>query len=364
MTPGASLPWFYSKTREVRKIIVVDLGFLGDSVHLTPALREIKRHYPKAALHVLTTELGGALLELVDDVDKLWIMPNRSRSPAWYRNWGLIRNLRREGFDLAMNFSGSDRTVIFTALTGAKWRVSRVGSRWHFWSSWLVRWWVRSAPGNEVLPVYDERRQFLTALGFQLAPARFDFSISPEARQRADARGPGKAVHFSINASGPLAEWPVESWAALVRGLRERWPDLLLLATSSPSARETARLERFKSLVPSAGVMVLSGLKLVELAALIGRSAVHVGSDSGALHLAAALGTKTISFFRLAEDPDPKHPRGPAHLERWRPRGPGHLQLKAVCRCAALRTPVCVERAECLAGISVASVLDAVCERL
>ena len=39
---------FYNSTRSARKVIVVDLGFLGDSVHLLPALVEIKRSYVDA----------------------------------------------------------------------------------------------------------------------------------------------------------------------------------------------------------------------------------------------------------------------------------------------------------------------------
>ena len=46
---------FYSRTRDARKIIVVDLGFPGDTIRLSPALWELKRLYPKAALHVLTS---------------------------------------------------------------------------------------------------------------------------------------------------------------------------------------------------------------------------------------------------------------------------------------------------------------------
>ena len=66
---------FYRVTKSARKIIVADLGFLGDSVHLVPALWEIKRHYPAAQLHTLSAALGAELLGLAPCVDRAWAFP-------------------------------------------------------------------------------------------------------------------------------------------------------------------------------------------------------------------------------------------------------------------------------------------------
>src|SRR5437899_201958 len=128
---------FYERTRAARKIIVVDLGFLGDSVQLVPALWEIKRHYPEAELHTLSAPVGAEVLSLAPCVDRPWAFPLGSPSPPWWRHWDLIRALRRERFDVAFNFSGADRTVFLTALTGAKWRVAHAAGREHFWNRWL-----------------------------------------------------------------------------------------------------------------------------------------------------------------------------------------------------------------------------------
>src|ERR1700733_10594425 len=98
---------FYEQTRSARKIIVVDLGFLGDSVHLIPALYEIKRHYAEASLHTLSASIGAELVKLVPCVDKAWGFPLTAQSPGWWRHWTIIGELRREKFDVAFNFNGS-----------------------------------------------------------------------------------------------------------------------------------------------------------------------------------------------------------------------------------------------------------------
>jgi len=179
---SAALANFYSRTRGARKIVVVDLGFLGDSVHLLPALWELRRHYPAAAVHTLSAAVGSEVLELAPCVTRAWTFPLGSPSPPWWRHWDLIRALRRERFDLALNFSGADRTLFLTALTGAKWRLGHAAGRRHFWSRWLIADWV-SRRSTE-LPAYEQRRQVLAASGFDLAPPRWELSVPEAARAR------------------------------------------------------------------------------------------------------------------------------------------------------------------------------------
>src|SRR3954471_9936571 len=127
---------FYSRTRAAKKIVAVDLGFLGDTVHLTPALWEIKNAWPEAALHVLTTPVGAQVLEMAACVDQSWAIELNPAKRSLRQQWSVLKELRREKFDIAFNFSGSDRTIFMTALTGARWRVAYPGGRSHFYNRW------------------------------------------------------------------------------------------------------------------------------------------------------------------------------------------------------------------------------------
>ena len=129
---------FYSKTRDARKVIVVDLGFLGDTVHLLPALHELKRNYSRAELHVMPSRVGCEVLGLVSCVDRAWTIEMSRHKRSLRQQWQVLRALRRDRFDVAFNFSGADRTIFMTALSGARWRVAHRGSRSHFWSRWLI----------------------------------------------------------------------------------------------------------------------------------------------------------------------------------------------------------------------------------
>jgi ADP-heptose:LPS heptosyltransferase len=328
-------------TRSTRKIIVVDLGFLGDSVHLVPALWEIKRHYPEAELHTLSAPIGGEVLRLVPCVDRPWAFPLGSPSPPWWRHWDLILALRRERFDLAFNFSGADRTVFLTALTGARWRVAHAAARQHFWGRWLVPIWV-SRRSTE-LPVYEQRRQVLAACGMDLVEPRWDLRVPENASRRAQELAPAGAIHFSVNASTPLKEWPLPNWVGLAKRLLGADKTVRIVATASSSVREQERLRALAEGVSDKRLIRSPGLEIALLAGVLQRCRLHIGADSGVLHLAMALGVPTIALFREY-----------AGTQEWLPRGPWHGHLLARCPCANTKNPPCAGKgvAECLSQIS------------
>jgi ADP-heptose:LPS heptosyltransferase len=344
---GSDLSGFYQRTRAARKILALDLGFLGDSVHLVPALWEIKRHYPEAELHTLSAPVGAEGLRLAPCVDRPGAFPLGSPSPPWWRHWGLILALRRERFDLAFNFSGADRSLFLTALIRARWSVALPGARQHFWSSWLIRNWAGRS--DRQLPVFEQRRQILVACGLELAAPRWDLRLPEAAVQWAESVVPTGAVHLSISASTPLKEWPLEHWIELAGRFLAENPAARLIATGSPNPREQQRLGLLATGVADSRLAVLpSGLTIAQLAAALRRCRWHVGADSGALHLAAALGVPTLALFREY-----------AGTAEWLPRGPVHRHLLAPCPCADSKRPPCAaqNRALCLAGIAPARVL-------
>ena len=341
---------FYEQTKSARKIIVVDLGFLGDSVHLVPALWEIKRHYPAAQLHTLSAPVGAELLGLAPCVDRPWVFPLTPQSPPWWRHWDIIGALRREKYDAAFNFNGADRTIFMTALTGAKWRLAHEGGRRHFWNRWLIANWVPRQ--SQALPVWEQRRQVLAAAGFSPGPARVDLRVPEQARESVAANIPANTIHLSINASSPFKEWPLENWAELAVLILKSDPEVQLVATAASNERESARLNRLADAVPDARLVCLPGLNIGQLAALLQRCRLHLGGDSGALHLAVALGISTFTLFR-------KYPA----LKEWLPpAGPQHKYLAAGCPCLEDGRNHCLAagRAECLSTITVAEAFEAI----
>jgi heptosyltransferase-1 len=341
MPAGSTMPTFLERTRSAAKIIVIDFGFLGDSVHLVPALWEIKRHYPKAELHTLSATVGAELLGLAPCVDRPWAIPLTAKSPRWWKHWNVLWALRRQTFDAAFNFTGSDRSLFATAFIGARRTLIFEGGRKHFWSKWLTSDWVEQ--GTRQIPVFEQRRQVLAASGFSLEPARFDLRIPEEARQFAQEKVPGNTVHLSINASTPVKEWPLENWIALAKSLLAADGPLHLAATSSLQSREQARLAALARAVDNPRLVCLTGPSMAQLAAVLQRSRLQIGGDSGVLHLAMALGVPTLAVLR-------DH----AGLKEWLPTGERHRHFVTACRCINENLTVCLAtgKAACLSSIS------------
>jgi ADP-heptose:LPS heptosyltransferase len=332
---------------------VVDLGFLGDTVHLLPSLREIKRNYPQAALHVITTPVGCEVLTMAPWVDRAWAVEMSPQKRTFRQQWQVIKGVRREGFDVAYNFSGADRTLFMTALTGAPERVAFAGGRSHFWRNWLIQNWVQ--PVRSMEPVFERRRQMLAACGVPLEEPQFDLEPPKDAQDWAAGQLLRNPIHFSINASTHLKEWPLEHWTSLAKLIWQERPDLQIVASASGKPRELKRLETFICALKGNPVLTYTDLTIPRLAALLERCSLHVGPDSGVLHIATALGKPTVSLFR-------EYPG----MQGWLPRGPGHSSLVVDCSCAKQKVAACLQRetARCLAELPPDRVLAAILEKI
>ena len=342
MPPRFPVGEFLARTRAAQRVLIVDQGFLGDSVHLLPSLWDLRRNYASATLDVVTTPVACEVLALAGCTNRLWpleLMPDRRSLRA---QWRLVRSLRRERFDVAVNLNASDRSIILTGLCGARWRLGLSGGRWHFWSRWCIPHWLPEPDAS--LPVFEHHRQALAAGGFELGPARFDLRIPDEARVWAEGAVPSAALHLSLNSANPLKEWPVRHYAALTAMVLSRRPDTTIVVSGTRSVREQARLDAFFEAVREASVRRLpAGLSIAQLAAALSRCHLHIGPDSGVIHLAMALGVSTISLFRQ---------RG--GYRAWLPAGRGHWHLLAPCTCEDDRGSRCERRGEpeCLAGMA------------
>jgi ADP-heptose:LPS heptosyltransferase len=341
MPAGPATESFFERTRAAKKIIVIDFGFLGDSVHLVPALWEIKSNYPGAEVHTLSATVGAEMLALAPCVDRPWAIPLTAKSPPWWKHWDVLRALRRERFDVAFNFTGSDRSIFATAFIGASRTLAIEPNRKHFWNRWVRAEW--RARGTRDMPVYEQRRQLLAAGGLSLQAPRFNLRIPADARQWAQTAVAADSVHLSINASAPVKEWPLEHWIELAKRLLAADPAIELIASASAKPREQERLKMLGRAVDNPRLRCIEGPEIARLAALLQRCRLQIGADSGVLHLAMALGVPTLTVFRQYNG-----------LQEWMPTGKEHRHFVVVCRCISEGRDDCrlACRSACLAGIS------------
>jgi len=136
----------------------------------------------------------------------------------------------------------------------------------------------------------------LRLAGFSVKAPRWEVALPDAAAETANL---GRYVHISPFANDDYKELPADVLAQVVDGLREAQPDLALVISCAPTEREKRKLDVLLSQLDHKPDAVFPGnLDLVTFAGVLGRAALHMGADSGALHLAMLAGCPMVGWFR------------------------------------------------------------------
>jgi len=311
-------PGFYEESRRARRVMLLDLGFLGDSIHLLPALWVLRQAYPEAELHVMVSEHVTKIMEVAPWIDKVWGYPRFPRGPKWYQDFGRIRRLRAAKFDVVINLNGSDRSSILTGLSGARWRLGRRPEDGGpaFWSAMFTH--IVEHPYKTEL-VSTQRWNCLKKAGFSKAGPEVHIQIPENAKASAlqKAGGEGGWIHVSPFTTEDYKELPPNQLAALLNEIHRRFPDKKIILTCASNEREKSKMAVLLATLGFQPWRVFPGnLDLLELAALVKASCLHIGGDSGGLHVAWMTGTPTVTWFRRYDG-----------LADWRPVGNQHRDI-------------------------------------
>ncbi|WP_309385224.1 glycosyltransferase family 9 protein [Cerasicoccus frondis] len=319
---------FYEQARDARRLLVLDLGFLGDTVHLMPALHAIRAAWPHTELHVMAEEKAKKILEVVPGVDVILGYPRFPKGPKWYEDFGRVKKLRASGYDAVINLNGSDRSSILTGASGAKWRLGRVPPKPAAFWKYCFTHSVDVGQGGR--PVFIQRWDCLKAAGVPVGEKPgFAVEIPAEVKAAVDAKLAGERgyLHISPCTTQDLKELPMDELAKLVAALIADKNGPKVVLSCAPNEREMGKIAELISRLPEQPWKVFAGeLSLLELAEVIGRAETHFGGDSGALHLALMMNTPTVSWFRDYEGKVEWLPPGAEHRVVFGQESPNGLQ--------------------------------------
>lgn len=297
--PANNAEHFLERTRAAKKVMVLDLGFLGDTVHLLPALWLVRQAYLQAELHVAVASHITSLMDCVPWVNRVWGYMRYPRHATLRENWEMISRLRREKFDVVINLNGSDRSSWLTFLSGARERLGRMPDDGGppFWKHMFTA--HVSHPFSEE-PVYLQRCRCLAKAGFPFTKPEFHTQADPAGLSAADIceADRGNYFHISPFTTADSKELSPTQLAELIAALAEKFPEKKLALSCAPTPREQEKMKQLLAILPQKPWRVLAGnLNLVQLAAVIQHSALHFCGDTGPFHLAVMTNTPTVAWF-------------------------------------------------------------------
>lgn len=289
---GGEIEW-----GNVKRVLVVKLRSIGDTVLSTPSLIALRRSLPIAEIDILLEDWVAPLLDGFEGVNVIAV------GPAFGDRVKTALELRRRHYDVAFNLHGGTTATFFTRASGARHRVGYANYQYSFLYNHLLasaaEFWnadkVHSAEqqlallGSVGVPVDDRPNSHLSIT------SSADASINAKLNDAAFALlHPGTAFFTK--------QWPVENFARTAEFLADK--GLSIIAISSKSESQILDQLKENANIP---ITTFDDLTLPEITALASRAKLFVGNDSGMAHIAAAVQTPTVVIF------------GSSNRDHWRP---------------------------------------------
>lgn len=286
------------------RILFIKLDGIGDVILATPILRELHRIYPGAEITVLVNRAAAALFECCPYVNRVETYEpcsekTRSREAEKLAAQWRAARLNWRGYDLAvLPRSGLDyyNGYHFLFESGAANVVAHEATFLAVKESYLSRLEQSIAKTVPIVPSGHEVERNLAALqllGASPSSKDLELCLCSGDRDRAagwlrQASEAKDVIAFGIGATSPDRCWPTEHFAALADILAEKYDLLAILIGHGESDKHKALeiLERTKSKRVVSAVNVFT---IRETAALLERTRLFIGNDSGPMHIAAAV---------------------------------------------------------------------------
>jgi heptosyltransferase II len=276
------------------KILIRATNWIGDAVMSLPALRAVRNRYPDARITVLAKPWVAALYEGELSIDRVIPLEAASGARDWKAKWDLARRLRDERFDLAVVLPNSFESAAVVWLAGVRRRVgyARDGR------SWLLTDAI-ALPAKGEIPRH-ERFYYLEML--RRAGLIEALPDVPEIRLDgiAEARRRGAELFAKAGVKLPvIGVSPGAAYGAAKRWLPERFGEAAAHLAGSVavfgSAAERAICEEVAR--ASGGRNFAGETSLREFIDMTAACHLFLTNDSGAMHIASALGVPSVTVF-------------------------------------------------------------------
>ncbi|MFA5410468.1 MAG: lipopolysaccharide heptosyltransferase II [Candidatus Omnitrophota bacterium] len=352
----------------MKKFLIINPFGVGDVLFTTPVISNIKQRFPESLIGYWCNQRVEGILKNNSKIDRIFALSRgdikkiyyKSKWEGIYKSYRLYRQLQKERFDISLDYSLDHRYGLIAKLAGIKKRIGfNYKDRGRFLTDRL------DLSGYSYKHVVEYYLDLLKPLNIEPKITKLDLSVPQAEKIKAKAIledlgitekdlligiAAGAGASWGVNAS--LKHWPAIKFAQLADKIIKAYSAKIIILGDAP---ERPIADTIINAMHHHAIDLTGKTSLESLIAIIDNLQVLVSNDGGPLHIAVALGKKTVSFF------GPVSPKvyGPYPLDENR-----HIVLRRNLECSPcynkFRLSDCLKNKECLEAIDVQEALEAV----
>lgn len=336
--------------KDVRRILIRGVNWVGDAVMTTPAIAGIRQTFPRAKISLLVKPWVAGVFAGNPHVDEILLFNRDGPHSGLSGLFRLAQELRRARFDLAILLQNAFEAALLAFLARIP---HRIGYSTQGRGLLLTTMVVQDQSARQLHHV-DYYQDLLRTLGWAVGEREPNVYLSREAEERAEALLGGEGVRpgetlvaFNPGSTyGSAKRWPADRYANLADRLVENLGVKVLL-TGAQTDGGVAKAVRSAAQHPERVIDLTGRTDMQLLAAVLKRCAVFVTNDTGAMHVGAAAGVPVVAIF------------GPTDPTATSPVG-RHKILRHPVPCSPCLLRECPIDHRCMTGISMNDVFSSI----
>lgn len=328
----------------MQRILIIKLRYIGDVLLATPTVRSIKAACPDVRITMMVNRGTEDVLFGNQDLDEVIVLDKGSLLAQGQ----FIAGLRRRGFDTVIDLTDGDRSAFLSWISGAPVRIGFNDEQ-----RWRGRYYTQIVPSSPgARHRIDRDLEALKPMAIQACSQDPQLWLTPGEEKSADELldrlGVRQSQSMMILQPGArywFKAWPADRYAELADRLTSQYDCQVLIGGSD---QDVDLAQQIRQTAKSKPVVIAGRTTIKQFSAIAKKSALFVGSDSGAMHIASAVGTPVVALF------------GPSNPSEWGPRGSSVELLYKELDCRSCFHPTCTRGEEnCMKLIAVHEVFAA-----
>jgi len=273
----------------VNRILIVKLSAFGDVVQTLPLLHGLRNSFPSATIGWAVQRTFASLLQGHPLIDNLHILESKKLGPCLK----LGKELRNEKYDIVLDAQGLFVSALVGRLSNAP---TRIGYNWRREANNIFMT-DTSVIANDRAHMVEKILRLGDAVGAFRFPFVSDDYLASKPTSIDDAGEHRRVAALVVGASVATKTLSPEHWARIANQLfDDGFIPVLIGGTLEQSVSQ-----KIQALTAVPVINLVAKTSFSELAGVLAKSAVVVSSDTGALHLAVAVGTPTVGLFGVTD---------------------------------------------------------------